>query len=124
MPVVRPADAVVHEMHGSTFTAFANPGTGSRELCAWRVQTPAGTRGAAHTITREEVFLVTEGELHLTIEGRTERLRAGDVAIAPARSELRLDNLSSGPASAWVTTGVGLAGVLADGSIVAPPWAG
>src|SRR5690606_41324560 len=111
-------------MHGSRFTAFANPSTGSGELCAWRVEVPANTRGTAHTITREEVFLVTEGELQLTIDDQSEALPEGDVAIAPARSTLLLDNLSGAPAAAWVTTSVGLGGVLPGGALISPAGAG
>ncbi|MDA8371636.1 MAG: cupin domain-containing protein [Nocardiopsaceae bacterium] len=123
MPVIRPADAVFHDMHGSRFTSFVAPARGSSELCAWRLEVPGGLAGVAHTITREEVFLVTEGEPHLTIDGRTSVLHPGDAAVVPAGSVLRLDNPAAQSASAWVTTSIGLEAVLSDGSRLTPPWA-
>lgn len=137
MPVIRPADAVVHEMHGARFTSFAAPSTGSGELCVWRVELPApngpvrGTepvhddapRAVPHRISREEVFVVVEGNLLLTLDGRAEPLSAGDVAVAAAGSLLTLENPGPGPAAAWVSTSVGLEAQLADGSRIVPPWA-
>ncbi|BFO20231.1 hypothetical protein SHKM778_66190 [Streptomyces sp. KM77-8] len=69
MPVVRPSDAVVHEMHGARFVSYAAPSTGSRELCAWRGEIPAGTRAPAHTVSREEIFHLLAGELLITLDG-------------------------------------------------------
>jgi hypothetical protein len=48
VPVIRAGDAVVHQMHGATFTSYAAPARGSRELCAWRVELPGGTEGVPH----------------------------------------------------------------------------
>ncbi len=143
MSVIRPADAVVHEMHGARFTSFAAPSTGSGELCVWRVELPAPTdsvygagsahgtesahddvpRAVPHRISREEVFVVVEGSLLLTLDGRAEPLSAGDVAVATAGSLLTLENPGPGPAAAWVSTSVGLEAQLADGSRIVPPWA-
>ncbi|WP_326571649.1 cupin domain-containing protein [Actinacidiphila glaucinigra] len=123
MPVVRSSDAVVHDLHGVRFVSYARTATGSTELCAWRGEVPAGTAGPAHTISREEVFLVLSGGPRLTIDGEAYDLSPGDVATAPAGSHLALENPGDGPASVWVTTGVGLEAVLADGSRISPPWA-
>jgi mannose-6-phosphate isomerase-like protein (cupin superfamily) len=123
MPVVRSADAVVHDLHGVRFVSYASTATGSRELCAWRGEVPAGTAGPAHTITREEVFLVLSGTPRLTIDGEAHDLSPGDAATAPAGSSLALENPGGEPAAVWVTTGVGLEAVLADGSRISPPWA-
>jgi mannose-6-phosphate isomerase-like protein (cupin superfamily) len=48
--------------------------------------------------------------------------RAGDVIVVPANSSVRVDNPGGEPASAWVTTSVGLEAVLPDGSRLSPPW--
>ena len=123
MPVVRTADAKVHELHAARFVAYANPATGSRELCAWRTEIPAGTVGQAHTITREEILLVLTGSLRFTVDGEAHDLTAGDVLIANPGSALRVDNHSDGPAHIWATTSVGLEAVMADGTRIRPPWA-
>ena len=122
MPVIRAADAVVHEMHGTRFTSYAAPARGSRELCGWRVDLPAVSAGTPHTISREEVFYVLTGALHVTLDGHTSAVEAGDVAVFPAGSKVRVDNPRDVPATAWVTTSVGLEAELADGSRIRPPW--
>ena len=63
MPVVRSSEAVAHEIHGARFVSYATPLTGSKELCAWRGEIPAGTRAPAHTVNREEIFHLLVGEL-------------------------------------------------------------
>jgi len=122
MPIVRDRDAVRHRLHGSTFHSYAAPATGSRELCAWRLEVPPGTVGAPHRVSREEVFLILGGRLTVTLDGVTGDLNPGDVLLVPAGAELRADNLSGGVVTAWVTTSVGLQATMTDGSAVSPPW--
>ncbi|WP_431954273.1 cupin domain-containing protein [Actinacidiphila sp. bgisy167] len=123
MPVVRSADAEVHDLHDVRFVSYACTATGSTELCAWRLEVPAGTAGPGHTISREEVFLVLSGTPRLTIDGEAHDLSPGDVAMVPAGSLLAMGNPGNGPASVWVTTGIGLEAVFPDGSRISPPWA-
>jgi mannose-6-phosphate isomerase-like protein (cupin superfamily) len=72
VPVVHAADAVVHELHGSVFASYAAPATGSHELCAWRLEVPAGSNGVPHTVSREEILLVLDGTLQVTLTGGAE----------------------------------------------------
>ncbi|MFC1399977.1 MULTISPECIES: cupin domain-containing protein [Streptacidiphilus] len=123
MPVIRSADATVHEMHGSRFVAHANTGTGSKEICAWRVEIPAGTTGVPHTVSREEVIHVLTGALRFTVDGEAADLVPGDTVIVPAGARFGVDNPGGEPATMWTVTSVGLTATLADGSTVTPPWA-
>jgi len=122
MPVIHPAEAVVHQMHGSSFTSYASPARGSRELCAWRIEIPARTQGVPHRVTREEVLYVLSGTVRATVDDEPEEATAGDVILVPAGSRFGVDNLTGEPAAAWVTTSVGLAAVLPDGSWITPSW--
>lgn len=122
MPVIHASQAAVHQMHGTSFTAFASPERGSRELCAWRIEIPGNSRGARHHVTREEVLYVLTGTLQVSVDGQTEAAAAGDVILVPAGAEFGADNPSGQPATAWVSTSVGLRGVLSDGSWITPPW--
>jgi quercetin dioxygenase-like cupin family protein len=122
MSVVRATDAVEHEVHGSTFSSFVAPSRGSAQLCAWRLTVPADVKGVAHRPTREEVLLILDGSMRVTLDGEVADLSQGDVAVVPAGSELCVDSGSAG-VSAWVTTTSGLEAVLPDGSRFAPPWA-
>jgi quercetin dioxygenase-like cupin family protein len=122
MPIIRAPEAVAHEMHGARFVAYATPASGSKELCAWRLEVPGGSRGLPHTITREEVVLLLTGAVSITIDGAVTRLAPGDAAVVPAGATLCLDNVADEPATAWVATSVGLEAVLPDGTRITPPW--
>ncbi|MFF8637579.1 cupin domain-containing protein [Streptomyces pilosus] len=124
MPVVRPSEAVVHEMHGVRFIAYAAPSTGSRELCAWRGEIPGGTRAPAHTVSREEIFHLLDGELLITLDGTRHRVTAGDTVIVHPGATLAVENPADEVAVSWVTTSHGLEATLADGTRIVPPWAG
>jgi len=123
MPVVRSSDAVTHEIHGARFVSYARPLTGSEQLCAWRGEIPAGTRAPAHTVSHEEIFHLLVGELLVTLDGATERVRAGDTVIVRAGTTFAVENPTDHTALSWVTTSVGLTAELADGSRITPPWA-
>lgn len=122
MPVLRSTDAMAHEAHGSRFSSYVAPSLGSEHLCAWRLDVPADRRGVAHRPTREEVLLVLDGSLRVSLDGTEHELGPGDVVLVPADGEVRIDSGPTG-ASAWVTTTAGLEAVLADGSRLTPPWA-
>ena len=122
MPVIHASESAVHQMHGTTFTSYASPARGSRELCAWRIEIPGGTEGVPHHVSREEVLCVLSGTLRVSVDGETGDAVAGDVVLVPAGARFGASNLATGPVTAWVTTTVGFAGVLPDGSWFTPPW--
>ena len=110
------------ETHGSSFSSYVAPFRGSSQLCAWRLDVPAGLEGVPHRPSREEVLLVLDGELHVTLDGERTKVRPGEVVLVPVGSELCVDGGPTG-ASAWVTTTPGLEAVTANGSRITPPWA-
>jgi len=122
MSVVRPSDAVSFETHGSRFLSYVSPSKGSTQLCAWQLTVPAGLRGVAHRPNREEVLLVLDGQLQVTLDGSCSALHPGDAVLVPAGSELQVDAGPQG-ASAWVTTTPGLQATTADGIRITPAWA-
>ncbi len=87
MTIIKAAEATIHEVHGSRFTAYVAPSSGSAELCAWRVEVPASGRGVAHRVSREEVFAILSGDLEITVDGITHEAQAGDVVLV--RSAVR-----------------------------------
>lgn len=123
MSVIRSHEAVQFEAHGARFASYASSATGSKELRLWRTEIPEIGAGVPHRITREEVFVLTEGRIRLTLDEDTYVLEAGDVAAVPAGTLLRLDNLGPGPAAMWVSTSAGLEAQLGDGTVLSPPWA-
>ena len=86
MPVIHPAATAVHQMHGTSFTSYASPAHGSKELCAWRIEIPGHTQGTPHHVSREEVLYILSGTIRATIGGQSEEAAAGDVILVPAGS--------------------------------------
>lgn len=123
MPVIRSSEAVTHEIHGARFVSYATPLTGSKELCAWRGEIPAGTKAPAHTVNREEIFHLLDGELLITLDDDTHRIAAGDTLIINPGATLSVENPTDRTAISWVTTSIGLKATLADGTVITPPWA-
>ncbi|MET9903603.1 cupin domain-containing protein [Streptomyces sp. NPDC006446] len=123
MPVVRSSEAVVHEIHGGRFLSYAAPRSGSKELCAWRTEIPAGHRAPVHTVSHEEIFHLLSGELLVTLDGITERITPGDTVIITPGATVGIENPAQETAVSWVTTSIGLRAELADGSVLTPPWA-
>lgn len=122
MPVIHARDAVVHQMHGSSFTSYATPERGSKELCGWRIEIPGRTEGVPHQVSREEVLYVLGGTMRVILNDQTCEAAPGDVIVVPAGSRFCVDNPTDEPATAWVTTSVGFAGIMPDGSWIRPPW--
>lgn len=122
MPVLRPADAEDFTVHGSRFSSFVRSATGAQSLCAWRLEVPAGLAGVPHRPSHEEILLVLDGSLRVTLEGRAYEASAGDVIHVPAGSELSVNGGPDG-GRAWVTTTPGLAAQMGDGEPLRPPWA-
>lgn len=122
MPTYSPTDSTDYTTHGSTFAAYINSDRGGTDLCAWRLTVPPGLRGVAHRPSREEVLLVLDGQLHITIDGDTSDLGPGCVAHVPAGSHFRVDAGTDG-GTAWVTTTPGLTATADDGTVMSPPWA-
>jgi quercetin dioxygenase-like cupin family protein len=76
-----------------------------------------------HTVNREEIFHLLTGKLLITLDGRTERIVAGDTVIINPGATLGVENPTGETAISWVTTSIGLQAELADGSALTPPWA-
>jgi len=121
MSLITSSDADVFETHGARFSSYVRPSRGSVQLCAWRVDVPAGLEGTVHRPSREEIICCIEGELTITLDGATHILHAGDVAYIPSESEVRLDGGPEGGA-AWTTSLAGLKATMMDGSQLRPPW--
>ncbi|MFD8980432.1 cupin domain-containing protein [Streptomyces sp. NPDC059564] len=78
---VSPDDVTVSP--NATMTGLAAPSRGSRELSTWHVDMPAGATGPEHSVSREQVWLLTAGSLEVTCDGRTEKVTAGQTLVLP-----------------------------------------
>ena len=122
MPTFTPDQATPFEIHGGRFSSYVAPARGSTQLCAWRLDIPAGTSGTAHVVSHEEVLLWLAGSASIQLDEAVCTVAVGDVILVPAGARLKVDNPGSVPAAAWVTTSVGLTAQFDDGTSMTPPW--
>jgi mannose-6-phosphate isomerase-like protein (cupin superfamily) len=121
MSIIRADQAPTFELPGVKFTAYAAPSRGSAELCTWQITVAPDQEPTAHTLDRDETFLVLEGRLRVTPDG--EDLGPGDVALAPAGETIAVLNPGPVPARAYVAIGAGFIATTHDGQTIQPPWA-
>lgn len=123
MFMIRSAEAPRFELPGLAFTGLASPSRGSADLCLWRLSVEEGYRSPeAHTLDRDEVFVVTSGSIRLADDGDV--IQAGDAAVVPAGTPIQVANVGPGPAAVMVAIPAAFTATAADGSpIGTPPWA-
>ena len=111
------------EFAGVEFTGYAAPSRGSGDLCAWQVKVSPGlVSEQAHTLDRDEIFMITSGVITLSPKGQV--LAAGDCVIVPAGTPIQLANPGQDVATAHVMIRAGFSATMADGAPVGtPPWA-
>lgn len=71
-------------------TGLASPSRGARETSAWLVRFAPGHRSPAHSLTREETFLVLSGSVTAHFDDRVETAGPGDALIVPADARFLL----------------------------------
>ena len=121
--IIRAAEAPRFELPGLVFTGQASPSRGSAGLTTWRLAVEPSFRSReAHTLDRDEVFMVTSGSIRLADGGET--IAAGDAAVVPAGAPIKLSNAGDTPAEVVVAIASGFtAGTLTGEPIGTPPWA-
>jgi quercetin dioxygenase-like cupin family protein len=123
MPLTALADAPTFERDGFTFRPLAVPSRGSTELAIWALELTPGACSEIHSMDREEVFVVVEGEIRATVAGEDVVAKVGDALIVPAHAVLQLRNgCPHGPARVTAVTSVGMKATI-GGATFAPPWA-
>lgn len=121
MPLIGHADAPVIEAHGIVAHPLAVPSRGSTELAIWSLTVPPGGPAQAHTVDREEVFVVQRGTLSGHLDGEPVTVDTGDVLAVPAGVPFALGNAGDEPATALVCTSAGVTATM-NGERVVPPW--
>lgn len=122
MAVITAPPAPTHDLGGTRFTALATPSRGSTDTSVWIVELDPGAAGAAHSLTREEIFVVLAGQAALTLGGRDSQAEGGDAIVVPPAMEFTLRNEGDTPLRLLCCMPVGGRARLADGSMLTPPW--
>ena len=123
MHLIKATAAPRFELPGVRFTALAAPSRGSAGLCTWRITVAPGLDSPEpHSLDRDEVFMVVRGTLRLRPDG--DPVEAGDTAVVPAGTPIRLANPGDTEAEAYVAVRADFTASAGDGSpIDTPPWA-
>lgn len=122
MPTVSSQDAPIFDAGGgTTITGLASPSRGAHDVAAWRVRFAPGHPSPAHSLTREETFLVLSGSVAAHFGDHVETAGPGDALIVPAGAEFSLV-APDGAAEAICVMPVGGQAVTGDRAFT-PPWA-
>jgi mannose-6-phosphate isomerase-like protein (cupin superfamily) len=125
--ILRAADAPRFEIPGVTFVGMASPSRGSEQLCTWKIiVAPRHESAGAHTLDRDEVFMVLSGSVRVVAGGPEagRALEPGDALVVRAGDPIELSNPGDAPAEVMVAIPAGFTATMADGTTFGtPPWA-
>ncbi|MEO8183933.1 MAG: cupin domain-containing protein [Deltaproteobacteria bacterium] len=122
MPILRAEDAPSFALPNLSVTGLAAPSRGSRETSVWRITLSPGSPGVAHSLDREEIFVVLAGSATVTLGDERSELRAGDVLVVPPGQLFAFGNAGPGALDALAMAPVGIRAKMPDGEFFAPPW--
>jgi len=123
MTTIHATEAPRFDLPGLVFTGLASPSRGSTDLCTWRLEIEPGFASPdAHTLDRDEVFMVVVGSIRLSPGDAP--IHPGGAAVVPAGTPIQVSNAGDGPAEVIVAIVAGFRASAGDGSeIGTPPWA-
>lgn len=102
MLVIPPAAANRVATPNAVMTRLAAPSLGSTELSIWQVRMEPGAAGPAHTVDREQVWLVRAGTIEATVDGATGHVAREQTLVVPAGVERRFRTAGDEAAEAVV----------------------
>jgi len=124
MPIIRAAEAPHFHLDGFHFLGYTAPSRGATELCTWQLDIDPGAASDAHHLNHEEVFIILQGTLSVTLAGEEIELSKGDTLAVPPYCSFQIANRSDTLARALVCISANFQGTFADGQAVGtPPWA-
>jgi mannose-6-phosphate isomerase-like protein (cupin superfamily) len=123
MTTIQAIQAPHFDLPGLVFTGLASPSRGSTDLCTWRLEIEPGFSSPdAHTLDRDEVFMVVVGSIRLSPGDAP--IHAGGAAVVAAGTPIQVANAGDGPAEVIVAIAAGFRATAGDGTeIGTPPWA-
>lgn len=122
MPVVALSEAREFKIGGVVGRPLAVPSRGSTEVAVWQLDVEPGTEGEAHTVSKEEVFVLQAGRMVGRVGGVEEEFGPGDAFIVQAGQSFSIANPGPDPARLIVCTSKGITATL-NGQVIDPPWA-
>lgn len=91
-------------------------------VAVWRTTTAPGTAGPVHRIDREQIVVVVDGTLSVTIADAAFEAGAGDAVLLAAGAVRQLRNDGSVPVVTITSAVPGSLATVGDGDAVTVPW--
>ena len=110
-----------HETPNAVMRTLAAPSLGASELAVWEVVMRAGAQGPEHEADREQVWTVLAGDLHVTVDGESFAVSAGDSLRIPPG--IRRQVAATRGVRALVASAAGVSVTTAEGATRELPWA-
>jgi quercetin dioxygenase-like cupin family protein len=101
---------------------IATPSRGASEVSVVRQRQQPGGHNPLHSHHREEVMVMLQGEIAVTIGEQETTLAAGDSVIIPAHSPHRIANSGQQAAEWLLIAPAGVRFFHADGAEASPAW--
>jgi quercetin dioxygenase-like cupin family protein len=96
---------------------------GAQQVSVIRQLMESGHKNPTHTQTTEEVMIMLQGSVNVTVNGATQELFIGDTLIVPANTPHSIENASGKSAEWLIVSPLGMQFFGPDGNPVTPPWA-
>jgi len=112
-----------HETPNAVMHTYASRSLTGTDLAVWSAEMAPGASGPVHAADADQVLVVLEGELELTLRGTSRSLIRGSSVVLPAGEERRLTNRSAAPVVALVSSTSGVRASTAEQEGVPVPWA-
>jgi quercetin dioxygenase-like cupin family protein len=122
MAVITREQTQTFELPGTHVTGLASPSRGASETSAWRLRLEPGASSPAHSLDREEIFVVLSGTVRAAYDAHAEEASAGEALIVAPGEEVTLSTVGAEPFEAVALLPVGGTAPL-DGERMVPPWA-
>lgn len=111
----------------SSTTLHATPNAEMRRyagasVAVWRTTLPPGGAGPVHTIDREQIVVVLDGELSATVGETTLSAHPGDAVVLPAGVVRQVRNDGATPAVTLTSALPGSRAQVGDATPVDVPW--
>lgn len=111
------------ETPNASVTPLATRRLGAGQVSVIRQRMADGHKNPMHTQTTEEVMVMLEGEVNVTVDGVNAVLSAGDTLIVPANTPHGIENTSGKPAEWLIVSPLGMQFFGPDGQAMTPGWA-
>ena len=108
---------------GNLATSLATPSSGASEVSVIRQVMVPGNQNPPHRHDREEVMMLSSGQVTVTAGDQSVTLTSGDLVIIPAEMLHSVANTGSEPAEWVIISPRGVRFFNSDGEEVHPGWA-